>query len=91
MTRGQLVLLLILALATGWTGLEVVQSQHLSRQLFAERERLRVEADELTVTWGQLQVELATFADYGRVEKLAREKLGMRAPRMDEMQVLGTR
>jgi cell division protein FtsL len=65
-----------------------VQSQHISRQLFAERERLRVEADELTVTWGQLQVELATFADYGRVEKLAREKLGMRAPGMDEMQVI---
>jgi cell division protein FtsL len=88
MTRGQLSLLLILAVATGWTALEVVQAQHLSRQLFAERERLRVEADELTVTWGQLQVELATFADYGRVEKLAREKLGMRAPRMDEMQVI---
>ncbi len=88
MRRGQLALLLILAVATGWTALEVVQSQHLSRQLFAERERLRVEADELTVVWGQLQVELATFADYGRVEKLAREKLGMRAPRMDEMQVI---
>jgi cell division protein FtsL len=88
MTRGQLMLLLILSVATGWTGLKVVQSQHLSRQLFAERERLRVEADELTVTWGQLQVELATFADYGRVEKMAREKLGMRAPRMDEMQVI---
>ena len=88
MTKGQLALLLILAVVTGWTALEVVQSLHLSRQLFAERERLRVEADELTVVWGQLQVELATFADYGRVEKLAREKLGMRAPRMDEMQVI---
>ena len=88
MTKGQLALLLILVIATGWTGLKVVQAQHLSRQLFAERERLRVEADELTVTWGQLQVELATFADYGRVEKLARKKLDMRAPRMDEMQVL---
>lgn len=88
MTKGQLALLLILVIATGWTGLKVVQAQHLSRQLFAEREKLRVEADELTVTWGQLQVELATFADYGRVEKLARKKLDMRAPRMDEMQVL---
>ena len=88
MSKGQLSMLLILAVATGWTALEVVQSQHQSRQLFAEREKLRVQADELTVTWGQLQVELATFADYGRVEKMAREKLGMRAPRMDEMQVL---
>jgi cell division protein FtsL len=88
MTRMQLGMLLILALSVGWTGLEVVNSQFMSRQLFAERERLRIKADELAVTWGQLQVELATFADYGRVEKEAREKLGMRAPRLDEMQVL---
>ena len=88
MTHMQLGMLLILALSVGWTGLEVVNSQFMSRQLFAERERLRIKADELAVTWGQLQVELATFADYGRVEKEAREKLGMRAPRLDEMQVL---
>ena len=73
-----------------WTALKVVEAKQQTRQLFAVREALRAAADELSVTQGQLQVELATFADYERIEKNARNKLQMRAPGMQEIEVLET-
>lgn len=73
-----------------WTALKVVEAKQQTRQLFAVREALRAGADELSVTQGQLQVELATFADYERIEKKARNKLQMRTPGMEEIEVLET-
>ena len=35
---------------------------------------------DLEVEWGQLQLEQSTWAAHARVEKIAREKLGMKAP-----------
>ena len=90
MSSSRLLLIAMLLIAIVWSGLEVVEAKQQSRQLFAVREALRGEADELSVIWGQLQVELATFADYGRIEKNARNRLQMRAPHMDEIEVLET-
>lgn len=73
-----------------WTALKVVEAKQQTRQLFAVREALRAGADELSVTQGQLQVELATFADYERIEKNARNRLHMRTPGMEEIEVLET-
>lgn len=86
-----MLLLTVLLMLIVWTALKVVEAKHQTRQLFAVREALRTQADELSVTWGQLQVELATFADYERVEKNARNRLHMRAPRMQEIEVLRTK
>jgi len=58
----------------------VVTSQHKARSLFqaieAEQERER----HLEVEFGQLQLELSTWATSPRIEKIAREKLKMRTP-----------
>ncbi len=35
----------------------------------------------LDVEWGQLQLEQSTWATHTRVEQIARDKLGMHAPR----------
>ncbi|HBH35807.1 MAG TPA: cell division protein FtsL [Gammaproteobacteria bacterium] len=86
----RMLLITALLIAIVWTALKVVEAKQQTRQLFAVREALRAEADELSVTQGQLQVELATFADYGRVEKNARNKLHMRTPGMQEIEVLQT-
>jgi len=40
------------------------------------------------VEWGQLQLEQSTWAAHGRVEKLARERLGLSAPVQGQMVVL---
>ncbi len=76
MVRVNLVLLIaILVCALGG-----VTSQHKARSLFqaieAEQERER----QLEVEFGQLQLELSTWATSPRIEKIAREQLKMRTP-----------
>ncbi|NMG64947.1 cell division protein FtsL [Azoarcus indigens] len=62
------------------SALGVVAAQHQARKLFTELERQQARAHGLEVEWGQLQLEQSTWAAHARVEKLAREKLGMRPP-----------
>ncbi len=69
----------LVALAVA-SALGVVSAQHQARRLYVEFEREQVRAQALEVEWGQLQLEQSTWATHGRVEKLAREKLGMRPP-----------
>ena len=90
MSSGRMLLITALLVVIVWSALKVVEAKQQTRQLFALREALRTEADELSVTQGQLQVELATFADYGRIEKSARNRLHMRTPDMQEIEVLET-
>ena len=60
--------------------LGVVTSQHKARKLFQELESEQERAKQLDVEFGQLQLELSTWATHPRVEKIARERLKMRAP-----------
>ncbi len=69
----------LVALAVA-SALGVVAAQHQSRKLFSELEREQSRAHGLDVEWGQLQLEQSTWAAHARVEKLARERLGMRPP-----------
>ena len=71
---------MFLLLASVFCALSVVTSQHKARKLFqaleAEQERTR----QLDVEFGQLQLELSTWATSPRIEKIAREKLRMHTP-----------
>jgi cell division protein FtsL len=82
--RLNLVLLAALALCA----LGLVTSQHQARKLFAELEREQARAKALDVEFGQLQLEQRTWATHARVERLARERLRMRAPEARRVQVL---
>lgn len=88
MISGRMLFISFLIVGILWSALAIVDARHQSRKLYAKQEEMRVEADKLAITWGQLQLELATFADYGRVAKLARDKLSMRTPRIEEIQIL---
>jgi cell division protein FtsL len=70
-------LLLLIAVACA---LSVVSSNHKARKLFVELEREQARMRELEVEWGQLQLEQSTWASHARIEKIARDKLGMKAP-----------
>lgn len=70
---------MLVALAVA-SALGVVAAQHQSRKLYIELEREMARAHSLEVEWGQLQLEQSTWAAHARVEKLAREKLGMHPP-----------
>jgi cell division protein FtsL len=69
----------LLALAV-CSALGVVAAQHQARKLFSQLEREQVRAQGLEVEWGQLQLEQSTWAAHARIEKIARERLGMRPP-----------
>ena len=60
--------------------LGVVTSQHKGRKLFQELEAEQERAKQLDVEFGQLQLELSTWATHPRIEKIAKERLKMRAP-----------
>jgi cell division protein FtsL len=77
MFRVNLVLLLVLVICA----LAVVTSQHRGRKLFQALEAEQEKARHLEVEFGQLQIEMSTWATHPRVEKVARERLHMITPR----------
>lgn len=76
MARVNLLLLLLAVLCA----LSAVSSNHRARKLIIELESEKKRMRELDVEWGQLQLEQSTWASHARIEKIAREKLGMRVP-----------
>lgn len=77
MIRFNLVLLAIVLVSA----LAVVTTNHRARKLVTEFEREQERMRALEVEWGQLQLEQSTWATHARVEQIARERLGMHAPR----------
>lgn len=76
MLRLNLILIaVVLACALG-----AVASQNKARKLFTELEREQERMRQLEVEWGQLQLEQSTWASHARVEKIARDRLHMKAP-----------
>ena len=71
---------MILLLAVVICALGVVTSQHKARKLFQDLEVEQDRAKQLDVEFGQLQLELSTWATPPRIEKIARDKLKMRTP-----------
>ena len=67
------------------SALGVVASQHQARKLFSELEREQNRAHGLEVEWDQLQLEQSTWAAHARVEKIARERIGMRPPALGQV------
>lgn len=76
MVRLNLLLLLIAAACA----LATVTAQHSARKLFQALEAEQERARQLEVEFGQLQLELSTWATAPRIEKIAREKLKMNVP-----------
>jgi cell division protein FtsL len=76
MLRFNMTLLLILVVCA----LALVTSQHRARKLFQELEREQERARQLDVEYGQLQLEMSTWATHPRIEKIARERLRMLQP-----------
>lgn len=74
MTRLNALLLVLLVVSS----LVLVQTSYESRRLFAELERQRAQAQKLALEADRLQVERRDQATHLRVERVAREQLGMR-------------
>jgi len=75
---------LLLALVMG-SAFAVVYSKHESRKLFVELQHERQQIDELDIDWGRLQLEQSAWSAHGRIESIARKRLGMKLPDADEV------
>lgn len=77
-----------LAVAVLVSGMFVTYVKYESRKLFTEMEKLRVQRDEYAVDWSRLQLELATWAEQGRIKEKAAEQLSMHVPHVADMMVI---
>ncbi len=75
-----LLLVLFLWVSVLLTAIGVIYSTHDTRLKVNELSVLRHQKDDLQVMWGQYLLEESTWASYGRVEKIATEKLLMQVP-----------
>ena len=88
MNSRNMILVIMLGLAVVISATSVVYAKYASRKHFVELESLRAKRDAVDVEWGRLQLEQSTWATHGRVERIAREKLNMRIPLVDEVKVI---
>jgi len=79
--RGAMILPLVLTTAVVASSLAVVRTKHDNRAMVTELEKLRGEQTRLEMEWAQLQLEEATLSHNARVDRIAREQLGMTEPR----------
>ncbi len=78
MFRLNLFLVFVLVLCA----LAVVTAQHRGRKLFQALEAEQEKVRRLDIEFGQLQIEMSTWATHPRIEKIARERLRMEVPPM---------
>jgi cell division protein FtsL len=84
---GAIIVLLMLGM-TLISALGVVWTRHASRVQFIELTRLQNQRDDLNIEYGRLELEQATYAEPSRVDMEARQKLGMTAPRPQDIQLV---
>ena len=87
MIGGKTVFLLLVVFVVG-SALVVVYAKHESRKLFSELQNLKRGQDRMDVEWGMLQLEQSAWATHGRIEKIARKRLGMQMPSSDEVVII---
>lgn len=80
--------ILFLTLAALVTALSVIEIRHENRLLFAELQRLQQERDALNTEWEQLLLEEGAWSQHGRIEQMARTRLGMRMPGREQIVVV---
>lgn len=79
---------LALGLAVVVSAVATVYAKHESRKLYSELQVLQRERDRIEIEWGQLRIEQSTWSTHARVERMAREEIGMGEPRPDQLRML---
>ncbi|MBK8183633.1 MAG: cell division protein FtsL [Candidatus Competibacteraceae bacterium] len=83
--KSQLLIIVVLAGAVLASGVGVVYTRHINRQLFFQLQKLQAEKDNLDVEWESLQLEQSTLVTDFAVEEIARRRLNMLTPDPDEV------
>jgi cell division protein FtsL len=85
-TRVNLVLLALVVAAA----LSLVTARHRAREVFVALEHAQSAARAYDVDYGKLLLEQSTWGMPARVEKIAREQLGMQLPDASRIEVVTT-
>lgn len=62
------------------SAIAVIYTSHKNRQTFNLYQQQLTQRDELETEWGQLLLEQSALAAHARVERIAIDKLDMKAP-----------
>jgi len=81
-------LVVCLGLGVMVSAVGVVYAKYRSRTLFVELQDMKRTQDGMDVEWGQLQLEQSTWAAHGRIESIARKRLGMVLPQPQQVVVI---
>lgn len=76
-------ILLVIASALG-----VIYTRFQTQNLFGQLETLRQEKETMDIEWGLLQLEQSSWAAHGRVEEIARTRLGMSLPAPEQVVII---
>ncbi|MCW8846359.1 MAG: cell division protein FtsL [Gammaproteobacteria bacterium] len=74
-----------LLLLTLLSSLAVVYTTHESRRQFTHLQQLNSQRDELVVDWWRLQIEESYWSTHARIDREARERLGMHIPQPSDV------
>ena len=78
-------ILIILVMSTA---IASVYLRHEGRTTFMQLQQAEAERDELATDWGRLQLEYATLAEGNRVERVARDELGLTEAHSNQVMVI---
>jgi cell division protein FtsL len=78
--RSQQILVLLAVVLFLVSAIGVVYSAHMTRQLYGSMQVLQSDQDDLDSEYEKLLLEQSAWADYTRVDQLAREELNMTPP-----------
>lgn len=70
------------------TGLAIVATTHMTRVQFAQLQHLEQEENQLQTEWGQLLLEEGAWSTPARVEQIATQRLDMRIPDVNDVEVI---
>ena len=88
MPSARLLLVVGLVVACLITATVVINVSHLTREQYARLQQLERERDQLQTEWGQLLLEESAWSSPARIERLAIERLEMRLPHVNEVEVI---
>jgi cell division protein FtsL len=85
---GRLLLAFVLLVLCLLSALAVITASHLTREQYGKLQQLESEYQQLQTEYGQLLLEQSAWSAPSRVERLASERLEMRLPEIEEIEVV---
>lgn len=78
----------MLVLAVLASAMAVIASTHLTRVQYARLQQLEADQDKMQTAWGRLLLEESTWSAPSRIERLAVERLEMRVPDLEQIEII---